>query len=295
MELRILNTFIQVAELGSFTKAAEKLNFSQPTVSFQIKQLENELGVQLFDRIGHTVSLTDSGRAALAYAQGICRMSEEMTKGASSAAKIEGRVRVAMADSLCIPIICKEFATLRQKYPHVSLKVMTAGTKELFSLLDHNEVDMVCTLDSHVYSNDYVISSEEKIGAHFVCSSKDKLAKRQNISAEELVRQPFLLTERGMSYRRLLDERMASRSIEIKPTLEISSADLISKLVEEGMGVSFLPDYVTESAVREGNLVRLSVKGFEVELWKQLIYRRDKWLSEPIRAVIEHLSKITLK
>ena len=66
MDLQGLNIFIQVAELNSFTKAGEMLGYSQPTVSFQIKQLEAELGVKLFDRIGHTVSLTDEGRSALA-------------------------------------------------------------------------------------------------------------------------------------------------------------------------------------------------------------------------------------
>ena len=74
MDFRNLITFIQVAELGSFTRAAEKLGYSQPTVSLQIKQLEKEIGVQLFERIGHTVSLTDAGRSALAYAQHICRL-----------------------------------------------------------------------------------------------------------------------------------------------------------------------------------------------------------------------------
>ena len=65
MDLRNLNTFIQTAELSSFTRAAEKLGYSQPTISFQIKQLEQELGVQLFERIGHTVSLTQKGREIL--------------------------------------------------------------------------------------------------------------------------------------------------------------------------------------------------------------------------------------
>ena len=81
MDLQGLKIFIHVAELNSFTKAGEKLGFSQPTVSFQIKQLEAELGVQLFDRIGHTIKLTDAGRDALDYAHKICNMSEEMIAG----------------------------------------------------------------------------------------------------------------------------------------------------------------------------------------------------------------------
>lgn len=73
MDLRSLNIFIQVAELGSFTRAGEKLGYSQPTISFQIKQLERELNVQLFERIGHTVSLTEDGGTALVHAQQIIR------------------------------------------------------------------------------------------------------------------------------------------------------------------------------------------------------------------------------
>ena len=83
MDLRNLNLFIEAAELGSFTRAGEKLGYSQPTVSFQIKQLEKELGVQLFDRIGHTVTLTDAGRDALVYAKEICHMCQEMTLGSA--------------------------------------------------------------------------------------------------------------------------------------------------------------------------------------------------------------------
>ena len=74
MDLRSLNTFIQVAESNSFTRAAEKLGYSQPTISVQIKQLEKELGVTLFDRIGHTIRLTDRGRDVLLHAQRICHM-----------------------------------------------------------------------------------------------------------------------------------------------------------------------------------------------------------------------------
>ena len=97
-----------------------------------------------------------------------------------------------------------------------------------------------------------------------------------------------------MSYRRLLDENMAKSSIEIKPVLEIGSADLICKLIKDNMGISFLPDYVTKSAVEKGDIVKLNVADFNVELWKQLLYHRDKWVSQQMQAVIDYLSSIKL-
>ena len=97
-----------------------------------------------------------------------------------------------------------------------------------------------------------------------------------------------------MSYRRLLDERLARASMEIQPVLETGRADLICALAEENAGVGFLPDYVTAKSVKKGKLVRLHVQDFQVAVWKQLLHRREKWLSLPMQAMIDHISRIRL-
>ena len=294
MDLKSLETFIQVAELGSFTKASDRLGFSQPTVSFHIKQLEKELGIQLFDRVGHTVCLTESGRKVLIQAQEICRLTAKMVDDGHSDKALTGVIRIAMADSFCSPLIINEFGRFRRDYPGISLKITSAGTDEMFRMLMQNEVDIVCTLDNHIYNASYVIAHEEKVGAHFVCSSKHALAKEKNITLERLLAEPFILTEKGMSYRRLLEEKLAENSMEINPVLEIGSANHICKLVEDNLGVSFLPDYVIKKGVEAGTITKLSVDNFEVELWKQILYHRDKWMSAPMEAVLKFISEINL-
>ncbi|MBQ7796517.1 MAG: LysR family transcriptional regulator substrate-binding protein [Lachnospiraceae bacterium] len=216
-----------------------------------------------------------------------------MLQASESGAEISGTVRLAMADSLCTPLIVKSFSDFRAKYPNISLLVTTAGTGDLFRMLDHNDADVACTLDSHIYNTSYIISAEEKVGAHFVCSVNSPLASMEALTIQELLNHPFLLTEKGMSYRRILDEFLALHSLEIHPILEMGNADLICSLVAENAGISFLPDYVTESAVRTGRVVRLKIEGFECELWGQLIYRRDKWLSAPVQAVVSYFSQST--
>ena len=290
MYLRNLQTFVQVAESGSFTEAGETLGYSQPTISFQIKKLEQELGVQLFERIGHNVSLTIDGQKALAYAQQICHLSQEMLQASESESEIHGTVRLAMADSLCSPLIVNQFSKFRSKYPNISLLVTTAGTGDLFRMLDRNDADVVCTLDAHIYNTSYVILAEEMVGAHVVCSVNHPLASEKSVSVRALLNQPFLMTEKGMSYRRLFDEFLAHHSLEIHPILEMGNADLICQLVAENAGLSFLPDYVSESLVRSGQIVRLEIDDFACELWGQLIYRKDKWLSSPVQAVVEYFS-----
>ena len=294
MDLQSINIFIQVAELNSFTKAGESLGFSQPTISFQIKQLEKELGVQLFDRIGHTIKLTDAGREALKYAQKIYRTVQEMSLVENKKSEISGLVRLAMADSLCTPLIANWFSAFKNKYPKIALNIKTAGTGDLFNLIDHNEADIVCTLDSHIYDTNYVILNEEKIGVHFVVSADNQLAKENIVSIEKLKDQSFLLTEKGMSYRRILDEELAKKSLEIKPVLEMGSADILCKLVQDNVGISFLPDYVTQKAVETGSIVRLKVKDFEFDVWKQLIHHKDKWISPAMQVVIDDIADVTL-
>lgn len=293
MDIKNLTTFIYVAELGNFSRAGEKLGYSQPTVSVQIKQLEQELGYPLFDRVGHAVFLTDKGREILHRAQHICRLCRELTQNENAPDhEVSGLVRIAMADSLREPLLSVGFETFRKHYPNISIAVTTGGTPELFSMLNHNEADFVCTLDSHFYDTNYVIANEEKIGVHFVASAQHPLANRKDISKEDLLRENFLLTERGMSYRRLLDAWMAQDNHEIQPVLEVGSADLLCRLVEQNAGVSFLPDYVTEDAVRRGAIVRLHTPEFQPDLWKQLIYHREKWVSLPMKIVIDYFSGI---
>lgn len=293
MDIKNLTTFVQVAELGSFSRAGQRLGYSQPTISVQIKQLEEELGFRLFDRIGHAVRLTDKGRETLHYAQQVCRLCQQMTTDGDMAEQT-ALIRLATSDSLSACLLHDNFLRLRSGHPGISLKLTTAGTDEMFRLLDHNEVDLVCTLDSHIYNTNYVIAGEKKIGVHFVISAESHLAKKEILDKADLMGQQFLLTEKGMSYRRLLDEWLAKDSLEIRPVLETGRADIICSLVEQGVGMAFLPDFVTEQAVSRGTVVRLDAEEFHPELWQQLLYHREKWVSPAMQTVISLLADISL-
>ena len=291
MDIKNITTFVHVAELGSFSRAAERLGYSQPTISVQIRQLEQELGFRLFDRIGHAVRLTDKGRETLHYAQQVCRLCQQMTDDMAEEEKKSVLIRLATSDSLSTCLLHDNFLRLRANHPHISLNLTTAGTDEMFRLLEHNEVDLVCTLDSHIYNTNYVIAGEEKIGLHFIVSSRSPLARKTLLTRENLRHEQFLLTEKGMSYRRLLDEWLAKDSIEIRPILETGRTDLICTLVEQGVGMAFLPDFVTENAVMRGTVVRLDAEDFHPELWQQLLYHRGKWISPAMQTVISLLAE----
>ena len=193
-----------------------------------------------------------------------------------------------MPDSLCDSLLEEGFAEFRSRYPGITLKIIATGTEEMFRLIDHNEADAILTLDNHIYDAEYVIVREEQVGMHFVAASGHPLSGRENVSVRELVQEPFVLTEKGMSYRRLMDERLAAMSLEIRPVLEVGGTRIICALAEQGVGISYLPDYVTAKRVREGKLAYIHVQDFEIEIWKQLLYHKDKWVSPQMESVINY-------
>lgn len=288
MDIKNLVTFMHVAELNSFTKAAQKLGYSQSTVSFQIRQLETELNSQLFERINHTIALTEKGREVLKYAHQVGKLTQELEESMRDEKTVTGHIRLAMAVSLCDSLLGEKFLDFRQRYPGITWKIIAAGTEEMFRLLNHNEVDAILTLDNHIYDAEYVIAREEKRRAHFVAAADSPLCKEACIPVRRLIKEPFILTEKGMSYRRMMDERLAEMSLEIHPVLEIGSTSLICSLVEQGVGISFLPDYVTDREVEAGRMAYLRVENFEIEIWKQLLYHRDKWVSPQMETVLQY-------
>ena len=289
MDIKNLTTFIYVAEMNSFTKAAQALGYTQSTVSFQIKQLETELSCQLFERINHSISLTKRGKELLDYAHKVRKMTDELKQGLSDDKEPSGHVVLATASSLCKNMLGDNYAPFYSEHRGITLKVAEAGTGEMFRMLDHNEVDMILTLDSHIYNTDYIIAKEEKVGVHFVRAPHFEMPEK--IKLEDIVKYPFVLAEKGMSYTRIFEEKLSEKSLEVKPVLETGNTDIICGIIEQGMGVGLLPDYVTDEKILRGELVYIDVEDIEIEVWKQLLYHKNKWVSKEMEAVLDYCIK----
>ena len=291
MELRNLITFIHVAELGSFTKAAEVLDYSQSTISFQIKQLEDELGCLLFERINHTITLTERGRELVAYAHKVRELTDDFKENMEKE-DCRGHIHIVMPDSICEELIDRFYIDFYRKYPQVSLKITNADTSVMFDMLKRNEADIIMTLDSHVYQRDYVIAAEETLPMHFVTSASSKFADKKNLSIKDIINEPFVLTEFGQGYRRVFDKELAKRSLEILPVLEIGRTDIITTVLAQGNMISFLPDFVTKEKVDSGELCYLDICDMDIAICKQLIYHKNKWLSGSLKAFISYLKEV---
>ena len=289
MELRNLITFIHVAELGSFTRAAEQLGYSQSTISFQIKQLEDELGCLLFERINHTITLTERGHELVSYAHQVHALTADFMESLANEEECRGHIHIVTPDSVCEDMIYSRYIDFHSKYPNISIKFTTADTSVMFDMLDHNEADAIITLDSHSYKKDYVIAKEEPLTMHFVTNPNSKFAGMKNIKIKDIINEPFVLTEYGQGYRRVFDKELAKKSLEITPVLEIGRTDIITHIVANSDMLSYLPDFVTKEKIEAGELCYLDVVDVNTEIWKQLIYHKNKWLSKSLRTVIEYI------
>ena len=289
MELRNLNTFILVAETGSFTKAAEQLGYSQSTVSFQIKQLEDEFGCLLFERINHTITLTEKGHELVTYAHQIRTLTDDLKESLENEKEIKGHIHVVTPDSVCEEMINSHYIDFHTKYPSISVRFTTGDSAVMLHMLEHNEADVILTLDHHLYNKDYVIAKEEQLPMHFVTGSHSKFVQVKSLSIKDIINEPFILTEYGQGYRRVFDRELAKKSLEITPVLEIGRTDIITSLIAQSNMISFLPDFVTKSMVESGQLCYLNVCDMNIDIWKQLIYHKNNWISKSLKAFIDYV------
>lgn len=290
MELRNLMTVIHVAELGSFTKAAEQLGYSQSTVSFQVKQLEDELGFYIFERINHTVTLTERGRELVSYAHQMRALTDDFKENLAQEEELNGHIHVVAPDSVCEEMIQSHYIEFHNKYPFISIQFTTGDSAVMLDMLDHNEADVIITLDNHLYNKDYVIAKEQQLSMHFVCAPHSNFVG-EKLSIQDIVGEPFILTEYGQGYRRVFDRELAKRSLEISPVLEIGRTDIITAIVAESNMLSFLPDFVTQPLIDAGKLCYLDVCDMKIDIWKQLIYHKNKWLSKSLKTFIEYVKQ----
>lgn len=286
MDTNVLKTFIAVCEYSGFSAAAKELGYTQSTVSSQIKQLEKELDVRLFDRYYHKINLTEKGVLVLQQARNILNAQAKMLDSLNSAESIEGEIRLSMSSSVCSRYFKNDFLRFHHQYPEIKVEITENGTEQMFDKLRKNETDLVFTLDRHIYDSDFIICAEQEEQVHFIAAA-DNPVTDCSWKLSEISQNEFVLTEQAMSYRKILNETLASQSLEIRPVLEIGNPIQICELVKNSSLLSFLPDFISEKYVNDGQIKRLDVAGCPVTVWTQLLLHKNKWRSPAMNVFIE--------
>lgn len=287
MEFREISTFLQVAKFKSFSRAAEQLGYTQAAVTIQIKNLENELGVHLFDRIGKQTLLTHQGRIFYNYASNITREISQAKDALSNPDELTGKLCLGTIESVCasvFPVLLREY---HRRYPKVNIKIVTDSPEILLHMMDKNTLDIVYFLDKPVYNTKWVKVLEKPEEVFFVSSSENPLSKRRELNLDEVICQPFISTEKDASYRLLLEESLAEKGYELHPFLETGNTEFIINQLRHNLGVSFLPGFIVKKDLDEGRLSRLDVRDFHLQVCRQIVYHKDKWVTREMKAFLK--------
>ena len=290
MEIRTLITFLRVAELRSFSRAAAQLGYSQAAVTIQIRQLEEELGVQLFERIGKKVRLTEEGRSLIPRAIHVInavRAVRDLGRGDEP----EGQLRLGTAESLLISVLPPVMMEFCRRCPRVEFSTCTDMVTGLFDMVRQNDIDVLYFLDRRTNFPEWVKVAERRERALFVTSPANPLARERHISVERLLMEPLLLTEKGVSYRYAMEQELAAAGQEIRPVLETGNTDILTQMLLKNMGVSFLPEFVVRDYLADGRLAALDTVCPEIEMWSQLVYHRNKLVTPQMEIFLDLMKK----
>ena len=287
MEFREISTFLQVAKFKSFSRAAEQLGYTQAAVTIQIKNLENELGVHLFDRIGKQTLLTHQGRIFYNYASNITREISQAKDALSNPDELTGKLCLGTIESVCASVFPALLREYHRRYPKVNIKIVTDSPEILLHMMDKNTLDIVYFLDKPVYNTKWVKVLEKPEEVFFVSSSENPLSKRRELNLDEVICQPFISTEKDASYRLLLEESLAEKGYELHPFLETGNTEFIINQLRHNLGVSFLPGFIVKKDLDEGRLSRLDVRDFHLQVCRQIVYHKDKWVTREMKAFLE--------
>lgn len=295
MEIRNLITFVRITEVKNFSKAAKQLGYSQSAVTMQIKQLEEELHVQLFERIGRHIKLTQEGRLLLPYAIDILESVRKAQNISNASNRISGKLRIGTCESYVISVLPPVFMEMSKISPDLEISTHTALVPDLCNMLRQNDVDILFFLDEKIYFPEWIKVSERPEKILFVASPESELAGLKNIPIEKLLSQQLYLTEQGISYRYAMEQMLASRGYELHPFLEVGNTDVITRFLLENNGISLLPEYVVREYIKDGKLVVLDTECPDIIMWSQLVYHRNKSLTPQMNLFLETMMRHTDK
>jgi DNA-binding transcriptional LysR family regulator len=288
--LRQLEVFEAIARLGSFTRAAEELFLTQPTVSMQIKKLADDVGLPLFEQVGKKIYLTDAGR--------------ELHKTCREIFKHFSHFEMAVADfkglkqgtlKLAVVTTAKYFAPrllgpFCQQYPGIQVSLKVSNRERVLERLADNQDDLYI-LGQPPEELDAVAEAFLDNPLVVLAPAGHALAGKKNIPLARLAEEPFLLREPGSGTRAAMERLFAGRELKIKVRMELGSNEAIKQAIVGGLGVSVLSRHTLALDAPMGQLTILDVEGFPIERHWYVAYPAGKQLSIVARTFLEYLKQ----
>ena len=291
MDFDQLVTFLEVAKLGSVSRAGQKVFRSQSAVSAQIRQLEQEYGDRLLDRSGKDVTLTPAGRVLFAYAEKLLQMRDEsLLAVADQGSTTRGTLVIGANEATCLYVLPDVFAKFCHLYPGVQMSIYRNFSYKIIEKLENGSIDVGIvtlpvkspSLKSHAIFRDQLM---------LMVSPQSPLAKHDVVPVSEIVKQPLLLPQMGFS-RRLMDKLFRPYAAQLQVRMELASVGMIKSFVAAGLGVSLISASFARDQVLAGRVKLIPIQ--DQELWRELglAYRRDRTLTRATTTFISTVRQL---
>ncbi|MGC5772825.1 LysR family transcriptional regulator [Paenibacillus pabuli] len=287
MELRQLKTFRTVATTLNFTRAAEVLNYVPSNVTMQIKALEDELGVRLFDRLGKQLALTTAGTRFLTHIQGILNQLDEARSLVLDGENLSGTLTISANEVLCAYRLPVVFQLFRSRHPGVRLIFRSVPNQQLKQTLFEGTADVVFMLDESIRSGGLTVEPLVEETFRLYAAPDHPLTKRSVLQLEDFHSEVFLTNEKGCTYRTMFDRGFEKEGMDSITYLEFQNAEAIKQCAITGIGIAFLPEMTVKAEVARGELVALPWEIPDLHVHTQMLWHKDKWISPIILSFIE--------
>jgi DNA-binding transcriptional LysR family regulator len=286
MDFDQLVTFFEVAKLGNFSRAGQKVFRSQSAVSAQIRQLEQEYGERLLDRVGKTVRLTPAGEVLFDYAQRMIAMRQESMRAvADQSSAPRGKLIIGANEATCLYVLPDVFADYLRRYPQVQISVYRNFSRKILERVEDGSVDLgIATLPVKAPSLKVYPIFRDRI--MLMVAKDNPLAQKTTVTLDDVAKQPLIFPKTGFT-RQLLDRCFRPYRPDVRVVMELPSVGMIKAFVTAGVGVSLISASFATQEVESGQARLVPVE--DVAVWRELgiVHRTDRTLARAAHAFID--------
>ena len=290
MEIRNLNTFLKVADLLSFTKAGRELGYSQSNVSAQIKQLEEELGEPLFDRIGKSVSLTQYGRELLPYAHEIVTAAAQLDNLKKPKKELGGLLRIGCVESLFTTMMQQALLDFHDICPKVQIEISVGATSKIEEDIEHGLLDLACIIEDPLSKERLICKDQVAVPVVIAANPQHPLSKMESPSISDMSGYDTILMEDTAPYNTHFRRLMSEMDLAPNIFLKLESAETARHLTEQGMFLSVLPYYTVKRSAELGKIKILSTQPVAMQ-YAQIVMHRQKVMTPQIETFVSVASR----
>ena len=287
MDFGQIEAFVQVAANKSFSRAADALQLTQPSITARIQSLERDLGEELFERSGRGVRLTDAGAAFLTYAE---RVLKSLQEGRAVVDEVRngqlGSLRLGSAFTISTYVLPKILHAFQRRFPGVRVSIRTGHSEQVLAMLlnDEVQVGLVRSLSHpdiesiHLYDDEIIL----------VVNADHPFAASRQASSDDVAAQPLILFNRGSSYFGLINGFFQQVGLVPNVTMELDSIEAIKRMVEQGLGIALVPGVTIERELAFGTLVQVTITDApSVSRPVSLIYPRARKRPRSVQAFVD--------